>query len=372
MPELRKNATQLPLPALRVLAALERGSVLTTKALAKRADGDPVALEGQGLIERIELDTDGIIERLWRITPAGKAALAAAGGVSAKGQTLSDGVLTSGDKARKISTLVPWFGGARLTGAEVGALLKGCTFVAVPFCGGLSELPHIAAPTILCNDLHRHVVNLAKVLKDGVLGPQLIRELRRTLFHPESLLQAQEVAEAGVLPNGQPDFNAAAAYFRCAWMGRSGKAGTDGELRGGLALRWGATGGDSALRFSNAVMGLRGWRRILARCSFACMDWRPFLKKVKDIPTTGLYIDSPWPETGDDYKHGKRFDHESLAEALKGFLQARVVVRNLDCPPIRRLYPESEGWRWRTFKGRNQGNNAVSEALICNQEVKRC
>lgn len=363
MPKVPDSSPALSLSSLRVLAALSTGAAMTSRQLAGRADGDPAALEARGLVKRIELDIDGIKERCWQITPAGKAKLAKSGGVSAKRQTVADG-LTSGDKARKISTLVPWFGGARLTGAEVGRSLEGCKFVTVPFCGGLSELPHISAPTILCNDLHRHVVNLCRVLADPVLGPQLSRRLRRKPFHPETLDAAQALASKGVLTD--PDLDAAEAYFVCAWMGRSGRSGTKGELKGGLALRWGATGGDSALRFSNAVMGLRGWRRILARCSFTCMDWRHFLAKVKDKSGHAVYADPPWPQTGGSYLHGGDFDHEGLAEVLGGYESARIVVRNLDCDLVRRLYPEP-AWRWRTFAGRNQGNNEVDEALICNE-----
>ena len=160
----------------------------------------------------------------------------------------------------KIRSLIPYYGSSRLIAPEVGKALAGIPFVAVPFCGGLAELLYFRVSTVLCNDLHRHVINLAIVAADPKLGPTLFRRLRRLPFHPETLESAQRTAKdyerSGKLL-GKPDIDAAAAYFVSQWMGRSGKAGTAKELDGGLAIRWNANGGDSALRYSNAVQGLR-------------------------------------------------------------------------------------------------------------------
>lgn len=52
-----------------------------------------------------------------------------------------------------------------------------------------------------------------------------------------------------------------------------------------------------------------------------------------------------------------------LAENLSQYRHSRVVVRYGDHPLIRELYPEPE-WTWHLMDGRNQGNNAVREALI--------
>ena len=59
--------------------------------------------------------------------------------------------------------------------------------VGIPFAGSMSEVPHIKARTILVSDKHRHVINLARVTRDDALRAQLIRGLRRQLFHPDEL-----------------------------------------------------------------------------------------------------------------------------------------------------------------------------------------
>jgi len=64
----------------------------------------------------------------------------------------------------KVTALAPWFGSNRMLGAEVGKALAGCSWVGVPFAGGMSELAHIKCSTLAVNDLHRHIINLACVL----------------------------------------------------------------------------------------------------------------------------------------------------------------------------------------------------------------
>lgn len=270
-------------------------------------------------------------------------------------------------KAMPVGTLVPWAGGARYSAEKVGEELEGVPFVAVPFAGGMPELVHIKASTILVNDLHRHVINLARTLAHPVLGPRTIRYLRRQAFHPETFKRAQSLAQTLKIGESEGDAaTVAAAYFISQWMGRNGLSGGPREFKSGLALRYTGAGGDSALRYSNAVKGLREWRKILARCSFTCEDWRKVIAKVKDIPTTAIYADPPWPILGDKlYSHTfTEEDHRELAETLNGYERSRIVVRYLDCPLSRSLYPEDRGWRWRCFTNRNTGNNEVAEVLI--------
>lgn len=373
----------LRLPQLKILRALRFGECLTADKLREAAglSGHPASLGllRAGHVERIEVDVDGVTEQAFRATPAGLAALAAADGADAEGVFAASSTAPElrspaerGNGQPRIGALVPWAGSARLSAEEIGRCLAGCKFVAVPFGGGLSELPHIEASTLLVNDLHRHVINLARVAADPRLGPMLWRRLRRKPFHPDVLAEAQAAAQRweaklAALPGStHPDLDAAEAYFVTQWMGRSGKAGGPGELRGGLALRFNANGGDSALRFSQAAKGLRDWRRVLERCSFHCLDWREFLSKVKDEPRTAVYADPPWPELGEKmYQH--RFteqDHRELAAELGDRRRMRIVVRYLDCALADAVYAERDGWVRVRFQNRNQGNNEVKEVLL--------
>lgn len=268
----------------------------------------------------------------------------------------------------KITALAPWFGANRIGAGRVGELLAGCEWIGVPFMGGGSELLHLQARTVVANDKHRDVVNLARVLADPVLGPRLYRRLKRLAFHADALSEAQAVltrTDETQLPADCCDMARAEAYFVACWMGRSAEAGTDGELRGSLPVRWSAGGGDSAVRFRSAVRSLVGFRRVLERVNFTCLDAFEFLDQCKDQPGHGIYCDPPWIGAGDAYRH--RFteaDHRRLAERLTEFRATRIVVRYGDHPLIRELYA---GWRVESAESRSQANGAVQEVLLTNE-----
>ncbi len=263
----------------------------------------------------------------------------------------------------KIKAIVPAFGSNRTLAKHVGAALDGCSWVGIPFAGGMSELLYITARTLLVADKHRHVINLASVLGHPVHGPQLYRRLRRKILHPAELRPAQLFC-VNRPPFTIPDLHAAENYFVASWMGRSAKALTDGEFKGRLCLRWDAGGGDSTVRYQSAVSSLRAWRKVLQRASFAVLDVRDFAAKVKDRKGHGVYVDPPFMGPGDAYKHKfSAADHRWLAEWLAGFKNTRAVCRFYDIPQIRSLYPESR-WEWRSFDGRKQTNATAPEVLL--------
>ena len=74
---------------------------------------------------------------------------------------------------------------------HVGEELEGCAWVGIPFAGGMCELIHIDAGSILVNDKHRWIVNLARVIQDPTLAMGLMREVDAKLFHPDELAIAQ-------------------------------------------------------------------------------------------------------------------------------------------------------------------------------------
>lgn len=260
---------------------------------------------------------------------------------------------------------------------RVGNLLGERAFVAVPFAGGLSELVHIKARTIVANDLHYLMINLARLVAHPKFGPKLIRRLRRHLFHPAELEEAQIKARnfdganwktgEGIdwWTNGEPNLDAAEAYFIAVWQGRNGEAGTDGELKAGLSVRWEAGGGDSAKRYRGAVDSLREWQRILQNVTFTCLDFKPFLDKQHDNVEHGIYSDAPWPQDGDGYKHKFTPTQQAYLElGLRRFEKTRVVVRFGDHPLIRDLYRPEYGWTWHELNGRTSANKTKKEVLI--------
>lgn len=276
-------------------------------------------------------------------------------------------------RTRETTALIPWFGSSRMIGKYVGEELEGCEWVAVPFAGGMCELRHITARSLVVGDKHRHVMNLACVI---AAGTNIAHDLMQMPFHPDTLKFAQQFCrqiERGGWDFGEPDAELderwALNYFITQWMGRSGKAGTEDEFSGGLSTRWNANGGDSQVRYRSAVRGLVEWRRVMRRCNFHTMDAFEFLEKAiknADLPGNGFYIDAPWPDDGDEYVHTFGVAaQQRLARLLARFEQARVVIRYGDHPLIRRLY-QPPRWTCRAITGRTQANKEKAEVLIIN------
>lgn len=268
----------------------------------------------------------------------------------------------------KTTALAPWFGSNRMLAPTVGEALRGCKWVGIPFGGGMAEVAHIKASTIVVSDLHRHVINLAKCVQSDEMRPRLVERLNDTPFHPDCLTAAQTACrlweDVTWRGTAQPDW--AYDYFVACWMGRSHKCGIDDEFNGGVSVRWNANGGDSNKRFRSAVESLDGWGEIMRRCNFVVQDVFDFLDRCEDAEGHGIYCDPPFPGPGDRYKH--RFteeQHRRLAECLGEFARTRVVCRFYDHPLIRELYPEPR-WNWLRLQGRKQSNDTASEVLINN------
>lgn len=266
----------------------------------------------------------------------------------------------------KTTALAPWFGSNRTLAHHVGAMLAGCEWVGVGFAGGMSELKHITARTVVVNDLHRHVINLAYTV--GQAGAELAAYLDALPFHPDTLVRAQErceLIEAGERVGPEQTFEWAAAYFVSAWMSRNGTAGTDREFKAGLSIRWDAGGGDSATRVRAAIDGLAEWQGVMRRCTFTILDVFAFLDQFKDRPKHGLYLDPPFPGPGDKYRHKfTEANQRELARRLAAVERGRVVVRFYRHPLIEELYP-AELWEWLDLAGgKTQTNAAAPEVLI--------
>lgn len=269
----------------------------------------------------------------------------------------------------KTKAIAHWFGSNRMLAEHVGHALADCKWVGVPFAGGMSELVSIRARTIVVNDLHRHVINLARVVADPDLRRELKRRLDDTLFHDNELRAAQNVCRLSEPPD-TASVPHAVAYFKAVWMNRANKAGIDDEFNGKLCVRWNASGGDSAVRFRSAVKSLSAWREIMRRCTFTCRDAFEWMPEVKDEPGHGLYCDPPFPGAGRRYRHnaGKTDAdelawHKRLRDALGRFSRTLVICRFYDHPMIRELYSD---WKWQSLAGRDQANNTKPEVLVSN------
>lgn len=276
----------------------------------------------------------------------------------------------------KVTALVDRFGSNRMNADKPAELLKGCTCINVPFAGSLCEVAWFEANIINVNDLDRHVMNLAAVVRDS--RQELQAKLDATPFHPDVLAKAQEYCRRR--ENDRQHiwegmyFEWAYHYFVASWMTRGGKMGTKGEFDQGLSVRWKSGGGDSVVRFRSATESLAEWQKVMQRCTFHTLDAFDFLaecKKVvkgepRDINANGIYCDAPWPQDGARYTH--RFPESMqrrLAKVLAEFEHTRIVVRYGDHPLIRELYPAPR-WKWHPLTSRTQANEAKAEVLITN------
>lgn len=280
-------------------------------------------------------------------------------------------------EAMKTKALAPWFGANRLLASRVGPQLLGTKWVGIPFCGGMSELPYIECRGGICNDLHRHIINLARVIRNPVQKNALIQMLDDAIYHPDELagaqlrcLQRESDSAPGLFSAartaGEPDLGWAYDYFVSVWMGRGGNAGSKGEFRGGLPTRWNANGGGSNVRFRSAVASVDAWHVVLKKWEFETLDAFDFMDGIADEEGLSLFVDAPWPDAGAEYKH--KFadaDQIRLAEKLSTYKKARIVIRFGDHPLIRQLYPEPR-FTWVLNTSRDQDNKKVSEVLILN------
>lgn len=276
---------------------------------------------------------------------------------------------------RTQSRALPWFGSDATVSEQYAAKLADCKHVTVPFCGGGSILTHLVktAGEIVVSDKHQHSINLYAVISINLFRRQMIEALERMPFSEALLERAQELCKRMEPRTKWPDVDLATQYFVTCWMGRSGKAGTDSEFNGGLAMRWDAGGGSSPLRFQTAVRSIQEvWGPICERCSFLCRDWREILPDVKDDAKCGVYVDPPWVGLGEMYAHKfTKQDHADLEESLGRFKKTKVVVRYGNHPDIWDLYHDAKGWHIEEIASRNQSNNDVSELCITNLEDTR-
>lgn len=278
----------------------------------------------------------------------------------------------------KIGALSPWFGGNRTLANLAGEQLGKLAWCGVPFMGGASELPTIRCRAGLANDLHRHIINVARVIRDEKMKSELVDRLDKLLFHPDELRHAQlrcatrDGADVGGLfgasgsADEAPNVEWAADYFVCCWMCRGGQAGKKTEFTQGLAVRFTSSGGGSRRRFQSAAESLDAWHRVTKCWEFTRMHVFDFLRRCADRPDHGLYIDAPWPVVGAEYRHGfSDRDQVKLRDNLAKRTN-RVVIRYGDHPFIRELYPEGEKWTWIRNTSKNQKGNDVEEVLIVN------
>lgn len=301
--------------------------------------------------------------------------------------------------AMKIGAVAPWFGGKRTLASRIVQELGEHDAYFEPFCGGLPIIlskPEARQETV--NDLHGDLINLARVLRVRAAAEDLYDRLSRTLFHESLLADAAEnmlwlrLDECQVDRDITPEaVHRAYWFFIASWMARNGVAGTD-RTDYQAAVRWTAGGGSPTIRFNNAVDSIPAWHHRLKNVVMMRRDAFTIIPKFEDANHVAIYCDPPYPaETrsnldddgvsksgggGGRYLHefahggsalfgGGADDHSRLADQLRAFKRARVVVSCYDCPRYRELY---DGWtfvechRQKNLRRQNAAKHEAAEA----------
>jgi site-specific DNA-adenine methylase len=266
----------------------------------------------------------------------------------------------------KTKSALSYFGSDSEVAKELASMLDDCKHVTIPFCGGMSILPHLKARAIVANDLNELAINFYRHAS-GVMGEEcqglLIERCQHTLSHPSEM----EDAESRTLhPAWHGSWQQAWAYWAQCWIGRKGKGGTK-HPAGMPSVRRTASGGTNASRIRAAADDLLEWAKQFERCEWESVDFRELIPKVTDVAANGIYADAPWVGAGRNYLHNfTDEDHSELEFLLRRFDSATVVVRYGDCATVRDLYSHPR-WRIVEAESRDQCNVVKGEVWITNQ-----
>lgn len=241
----------------------------------------------------------------------------------------------------QITALAPWFGSKRTLAPEIIRQLGPHAAYFEPFCGSMAVLlakPESSHETV--NDLHGHLINLARILANEDQAVRLYGRLARVLCDEQrrgESLAAMQTAE-------DPE-ERAFHYFLVSWLGRNGFCGIEGADRGtraSFAVRWTPGGGHGGGRFVSAVESIPAWHQRLRHATILNRDGFEVLEKIDDHPDIAVYVDPPYLAKSDRYTHDfEDADHARLAGLLARFHRARVVVSYYADPRLADLYP---GW----------------------------
>ncbi len=281
----------------------------------------------------------------------------------------------------KIKALAPWFGGKRTLAPVIVEYLGPHKVYWSPFCGSMAVLfakPGCEMETV--NDLHGDLINLARVIQDKELAPELYDRLYRTLYAEEIFDEAKERWISAWSPEGEIDIQRAYDYFVSSWMGLNGVSGT-ARYNYPFALRWCIGGGQGATRWQSVVGSIPAWHKRLRNVVIIKRDAFDVLDNIKDEGGTAIYCDPPYFEKSDKYVHDfEGEDHKRLYESLKRFEKARVIVSYYDHPKLDLLY---EGWnkiclgkskqslRNATRGEKKKARQNSVEVLLVNREIEQ-
>jgi DNA adenine methylase len=247
----------------------------------------------------------------------------------------------------KLTCIAPWFGSKRTMAPVIVRQLGPHQYYFGGCCGSLAVefAKELSEHECVC-DMHGALTNLAWVVQDAESAAELFNQLQR-VWYSDELYQASKdwLTKFERTESKTPEFSWAYHYFIASWMGRNGVAGT-ARVNYQIATRWTKGGGSGPLRFKNAVDSIPAWCERLRNIQILRRSVFDVLPKIEDGPGVAIYCDPPYlPETvsgNSRYLHDfTEADHKRLADILRTFKRARVVVSYYAAPQLQKLYP---GW----------------------------
>ena len=280
----------------------------------------------------------------------------------------------------KIMGIAPWFGAKRDLAPKIVQLIGRHRVYWEPFCGSLAVLfAKEQAVMETANDMHGHLINLARALKDEQTAIELYGRMSRLVFHEQLFEEARNcvVRDESRAPE-IPDLDRAEAFLVCSWFGRNGVAGCK-NYNLNFSARYTANGGHAATRWEGVVASIPAWHRRLCRVTILQRDAFELLEKIKDAEGAVVYCDPPYVVKKAKYKHDfDDQDHDRLARALRRFQKTRVLVSYYDHPKVSKLY---DGWSRHDFtvtkslvsSGQRDGANKVqaNEVVFVNDRASQ-
>lgn len=276
-----------------------------------------------------------------------------------------------------IKAIAPWFGSKRNLAPDIVWAIGDHRVYWEPFCGSLAVLmAKKPVPMETANDLHGHLINLARTLKNYDRAVELYGRAARLVFHEGLYLEAAErVRErAGGEFDPRGDVDAAEDFLVASWFGRNGVAGTV-STSSSFAVRYTASGGQPAKRWASVVDSIPAWHQRLRLVTILRRNAFEVLERIRDEEKTAIYLDPPYLVKGASYVHDfADADHVRLAELARRFTKAIVVVSYYDHPRLATLYPDWTIHRIEVTKSiANQGKRdeagatKATEVLIVNR-----
>ncbi len=280
----------------------------------------------------------------------------------------------------KIAALAPWYGSKRTLAPRIVEALGEHRCYWEPFCGSCSVLfakPRCTYETV--NDLHADLINLALVVQSSNEAEALYAKVSRTLFHEDLLPVAKERLLADISGFKSSEFCVERAYWYLifSWMGLNGISGTPLHHTGTFAVRYSASGGNGATRWASVCESIPDWHQRLVRVQILARDGFAILERLDDADGTAIYVDPPYITKGAKYVHDfQPEDHRRLAELLRRFRKAKVVVSYYAHPLLIDLYPAWSVVECSVAKSLvnsgmrdKKGRTDAPEVLLCNAQV---